>query len=50
MKVGVDKFRERFEELQKTAMEFIEMAGFSETSYCNERIFNAGDSCIILWM
>ena len=36
--VGVDKFRERFEELQKTAMEFIEMAGFSETSYCNERI------------
>ena len=23
--VGVDKFRERFEELQKTAMEFIEM-------------------------
>lgn len=35
--VGVDKFRERFEELQKTAMEFIEMAGFSETS-CNERI------------
>ena len=27
--VGVDKFRERFEELQKTAMEFIEMAGFS---------------------
>mgnify|MGYP001135166505 CR=1 FL=1 len=36
--VGVDKFRERFEELQKTAMEFIEMAGFSETAYCNERI------------
>ena len=35
--VGVDKL-ERFEELQKTAMEFIEMAGFSETSYCNERI------------
>ena len=33
--VGVDKFRERFEELQKTAMEFIEMAGFSETAYCN---------------
>lgn len=36
--VGVDKFRERFEELQKTAMEFIEMAGFFETAYCNERI------------
>ena len=26
--VGVDKFRERFEELQKTAMEFIEMQDF----------------------
>ena len=32
--VGVDKFRERFEELQKTAMEFIEMdMDFHETSY-----------------
>ena len=36
--VGVDKFRERFEELQKTAMEFIEIAGFSDVAYCNERI------------
>ena len=31
--VGVDKFRERFEELQKTAMEFIEIAGFSDVDY-----------------
>ena len=29
---GVDKFRERFEELQKTAMEFIEIAGFSDVA------------------
>ena len=36
--VGVDKFRERFEELQKTAMEFIEIGGFSDVAYCNERI------------
>lgn len=36
--IGVEKFRERFEELQKTAMEFIEVAGYSDTAYCNERI------------
>ena len=38
--VGVDKFRERFEELQKTAMEFIQFRDYSEEErdiFINER-------------
>lgn len=36
--IGVDKFTERFEELKKTANEFIEEAGYGGHVECNERI------------
>ena len=36
--IGVDKFTERFEELKKTANEFIDEAGYGGHVECNERI------------
>lgn len=36
--IGEDKFLSRFEDLLKTAQEFIVSAGYAETVYCNERI------------
>lgn len=37
-RVGEEKFISRFEDLLKTAQEFIKSAGYNNTVYCNERI------------
>ncbi|WP_316268063.1 hypothetical protein [Claveliimonas bilis] len=36
--IGEEKFYERFQEIKKTADEFIEEAGYKENVECNERI------------
>ncbi len=36
--IGISKFEERFEELKKTADEFIKQAGYQNHVQCNERI------------
>ena len=37
-KFGIEEFKSRFEQIEKSAEEFIKESGFEETVYCNERI------------
>lgn len=37
-KFGIEEFKSRFEQLEKSAEEFIKESGFEKTVYCNERI------------
>lgn len=39
-KFGVEEFKSRFEQIEKSAEEFIKESGFEETVFCSERILS----------
>lgn len=39
-KYGVEEFRSRFQEIKRSAEDFIKESGFEQTVYCNERILS----------
>lgn len=39
-KFGIKEFKTRFEEIRKSAEDFLEKSGFERTVYCNERILS----------